>query len=522
MEKEPTYKVTTTQNTGLEKNNFIKQVDLPVLLISGGFLVIFALVALINLELLTKIVNVSFSYSTKFFGAYWQILLLATFVIAIFLSIGRLGRVKLGNLDKPEMTTFQWMSVIMCTLLAGGGVFWAAAEPMAHFVSPPPLFSTNTYSPNQTAFNALAQSFMHWGFLAWAVLGSLTGIVFMHLHYDKGLPLKPRTLLYPVFGDKVMHGWMGTIIDACCVLAVVAGTVGPVGFLGLQVSFGLHKLFGTPDVYATQISILLGLTILYTLSAISGVNKGIQLLSSINVIMAVGLIIFILLFGPTAFIFDGFLNGFGVYLNQFLPMATFRAVPSWLDSWTVFFWGWFIGYAPLMAMFVARISRGRTVRQMITLIAIVAPVITCFWFTVLGGSGLAFEILHPGSISIPFKENSLPAALFAIIDQLPLSFIIAILFLILTIIFVATTGDSMTFAVAMVMTGTAQPHPMIRVFWGIMMGVIAAILISIGAGGIGALQSFIVITAVPVSLIILPSLWVAPRIVKKMADDQGL
>ncbi len=401
-------------------------------------------------------------------------------------------------------------------------MFWAAAEPMAHFTSAPPLFAGTEAGSVDAAYNALAQSFMHWGFLAWAILGSLTGIVFMYLHYEKGLPLKPRTLLYPVFGDKVMTGPLGAIVDASCVLAVVAGTVGPIGFLGLQVSFGLEKLFGIPNTYMTQVMILVGLIGIYTISAVSGVTKGIQILSRANVILAVVLMAFILIFGPTAFIIDGYLHSFGIYLDQFIPMATFRASPAWLDWWTVFFWGWFLGYGPLMAMFVARISKGRTIREMILLISVVAPVITCFWFTIVGGSGLAYELATPGVISEPFTGFNLPAALLAITEQLPMGFFISVLFLILTTIFVATTGDSMTYAVSMVMTGTDHPQASVRVFWGIMMGVVAALLISIGSGGISALQSFIVVTAVPVSLVLLPSLWTAPQIARKMADEQGL
>ncbi len=500
---------------------FLDGVDIPVFLISGGILVLFAAQALYDIKLMSDWINTAFAFSTKIFGAFWQILLLLTFVIGIFLAIGRTGSVVLGGLKTPEISTFKWISIIMCTLLAGGGVFWAAAEPMAHFISPPPLFGGET-GTNDAAYNALAQSFMHWGFLAWAILGSLTGIVYMHLHYEKGLPLKPRTLLYPVFGECVMKGALGTVVDACCVLAVVAGTVGPIGFLGLQVSFGLDKLFGIPDTYTTQVVILFSLIGIYTLSAVSGVTKGIQLLSRFNVVLAVVLMLFILLMGPTAFIIDSYIQSFGLYLDNFIPMATFRADKPWLDWWTVFFWGWFLGYGPLMAMFVARISRGRTIREMILLISVVAPVITCFWFTIVGGSGIFFELNNPGVISEPFAGLNLPAALLAITEQLPMGFVVSVLFLVLTTIFVATTGDSMTYSVSMVMTGTDHPQTSIRVFWGVMMGVMAALLISIGEGGISALQSFIVVTAVPVSFVLLPSLWTAPQIVKKMADEQGL
>ena len=166
-------------------------------------------------------------------------------MIALAVGAGRTGRVILGNLPVPEMDAFKWMAILFCTLLAGGGVFWAAAEPIAHFVSAPPLYGESA-NIQQRAVNALSQSFMHWGFLAWSIVGSLTAIVVMHLHYDKGLPLKPRTLLYPVFGARVLTGQTGAIIDACCIVAVAAGTIGPIGFLGLQTSYALNTLFLTP------------------------------------------------------------------------------------------------------------------------------------------------------------------------------------------------------------------------------------------------------------------------------------
>lgn len=519
-----TQAATADREMDLHNRSMLSGVDLPVLFASGGALVLFAIMAVYDLELVSGWVNAAFAFSTRIFGAYWQILLLCTFFIGLGLAVGRTGKVVMGGTDAPVISTFQWTSIIMCTLLAGGGVFWAAAEPMAHFLSPPPLFAAKGIEAGtaQAAYQALAQSFMHWGFLAWAILGSLTGIIFMYLHYEKGLPLKPRTLLYPVLGQRVMSGPLGAIVDACCVLAVVAGTVGPIGFLGLQVSFSLEFLFGIPDTYTSQICVLIGLILVYTLSAVSGVTRGIQILSRTNVFLAVVLMAFILLAGPTEFIIDGFLQSFGLYLNEFIPMATFRDDTAWLDWWTVFFWGWFLGYGPLMAMFVARISRGRTIRQMVMLISVVAPVITCFWFTIVGGAGISFELADPGVISEPFSGFNLPAALMATTSELPLGFMVSVLFLILTVIFVATTGDSMTYAVSMVMTGTDHPQSSVRVFWGVMMGVTAAILISIGSGGISALQSFIVVTAVPVSLILLPSLWVAPQIARQMAREQGL
>ncbi|WP_201544145.1 BCCT family transporter [Psychrobacter sp. H7-1] len=493
----------------------------PALWYSGGFIIIFVLMAIFSQQYLAQAVEIGFNWSVKFFGPFWQILLLATFLIALAVGAGRTGRVILGNLAEPEMDSFKWMAILFCTLLAGGGVFWAAAEPMAHFVTPPPIFA-ETADIQQRAFNALSQSFMHWGFLAWAIVGSLSAIVIMHLHYDKGLPLKPRTFLYPVLGERVLTGHTGAIIDACCIIAVAAGTIGPIGFLGLQISYALNTLFGIPDTFITQLIIILFAIALYTLSAISGLARGMQLLSRFNVILAFALMLFILVFGPSNFIVNGYIQSMGSMVNNFLPMATFRGDEGWLSWWTVFFWGWFLGYGPMMAIFIARISRGRTIRQLITTVCIVAPLVTCFWFTIVGGTGLAFEIANPGSVSAAFEGFNLPGALLAITQQLPFPMVTSILFLILTTIFIVTTGDSMTYTISVVISGEREPNAIIRTFWGVMMGVTAIALISIGAGGVTALQSFIVITAVPVSFIMLPALWNGPQIAKQMAKDQDL
>ena len=185
---------------------------------------------------------------------------------------------------------------------------------------------------------------------------------------------------------------------------------------------------------------------------------------------------------------------------------------GWLGWWTVFFWGWFLGYGPLMAIFIARVSRGRSIRSIVIMLSIIAPIVTMFWFTIVGGTGLGLELAEPNTVSKAFEGFNLPAALLAITQALPLGFIVSLLFLVLTMIFVATTGDSMTYCLSVSMSNSDNPSTIVRVFWGIAMGVMALILISVGSGGVGKLQSFIVVTAVPVSLVLLPSLWDALRI----------
>jgi choline-glycine betaine transporter len=492
-------------------------INKPLFLITGGFITLFCLTAIIDLDWLSSLVDVGFAWSAKWFGLYWQILLTATFFIGLALCILPGGKAKMGALEAPEFTNFQWGSMIMCTLLAGGGVFWAAGEPMAHFLSPPPLFGAEGQSA-EAAGPALAQAYLHWGFLAWAILGSLTTVMLMHYHYEKGLPMAPRTLLYPVFGDRAINGPIGLIADASCIIAVVAGTVGPIGFLGLQVAYGLEALFGVPNGFATQAMVIAGLVAIYTISAVTGINKGIQILSRINIVLGFALLLYMLVAGPTAFIFSGFFEGMSVYLPNFFDLAFYRGEasffgePGWLGWWTVFFWGWFLGYGPLMAMFIARVSRGRSIRAIVIMLSIIAPIATNFWFTIVGGTGIAFELETPNSVAAAFEGFNLPAALLAITQNLPLGFIVSLLFLILTTIFVATTGDSMTYVISVAMSNEDRPAIPVRVFWALAMGAMAMILVSTGSGGVGKLQSFIVVTAVPVSLILLPSLWDAVRI----------
>ena len=497
-----------------------KGIDWAVFGWSGGIVLAFVVAALVNIDFVSGMVNKGFGFSCKYFGAYWQVLLLMTFLISIVLACSKYGNIKLGNIDEPEMSSFRWISIIMCTLLAGGGVFWSAAEPMYHFTSTPPVFQGIESATQAAVAPALAQSYLHWGFLAWAILGTLSAVVLMYSHYHKGMALKPRALLYPLFGEKIMHNWLGVAVDAASIIAVAAGTIGPIGFLGLQLSFSLQHLFGIPDVYFTQLCIIIGLVIIYTISAVSGLQKGIQILSRFNILLTVALIAIILVLGPGGFIIDSFLTGFGTYIKEFPLLTLYRGDTSWLGWWTVFFWGWFLGYGPMMAVFISRISRGRTIREIVMAVGVIAPIVTNFWFSVLGGSGIFYELANPGSVSKALTDNGLPAALLAIVEQLPLPFIMVPAFLVLIVVFLTTTGDSMALTISIAVTGEDDPPTGMRVFWAIMMGAVAAVLLAIGKGGISALQSFIVITAVPVGFILLPSLWLGPQVAAKLYKEQ--
>ncbi|MGM8214912.1 BCCT family transporter [Bacillaceae bacterium W0354] len=502
--------------TGVQWTSFV---------ISGGFLLLFFLLAFIYPEWTSKAVNDSFSFSVKYFGLYWQLLMLATLVVGLILMFSRYGRVKLGNKDNPQYSNFRWIAMILTTLLASGGVFWAAGEPMFHFLTTPPLFAGEGTTEWEGVVSGLSQAFFHWGFSAWAILGTVTTIVIMYAHYHKGVPIKPRTILYPVFGDKIFkkNNIFGILADVTSIIAVAAGTIGPIGFLGIQASFIFESIFDIPSNLFMQIVFIALLILIASISAITGVDRGIQLLSRFNVGLAVLLMLLILIVGPTLFILDAFVASEAFQLQNYITMSLTRADQSWLGAWTIFFWGWFIGFGPMMAIFISRISRGRTIRELIVAVGIIAPLVSNFWFAVIGGTGISQEIDKPGSISGPLEVGQ-QAAVMAILDQLPIGGIIAFGFLVVTIIFVATTADSMAYASAVAVTGNDDPSKYIRVFWALIFGAVAIALLIIGGEGesVGLLQNFIVFTAVPVSLLILPPVWDSVKVANKLAIEQGI
>lgn len=510
--------MSATTTDELHTSSDSRDVDLPVAAISAGILVLFVVVAIVMPARVSDWVAQGSAWSGRWLGGFWQVLLLATFLVAVLLTLTPWAKARLGGISTPEYGRFKWVAMIMCTLLAGGGVFWAAAEPMRHYLSTPPYFGE--VADADAAATAMGQSFVHWGFLVWAILGSLGALVMLYAA-ERGMPLRPRTLLYPLMGERIRASWIGSAVDIVCIIAVVAGTVGPIGFLGLQVAYGMHRLFGVPDNYAVQLAVIVLLVAVAFLSVMSGIDKGIQLLSRINVWMAVALMALVVAVGSAGFVFKVWFAGLAIYATDFFGMTLYQGDQVWLGSWTFFFFGWFLGYAPLMSIFIARISRGRTARDLLIGTAIIPPIATTLWFSVLGGTAIWIEQETPGAISDPLETDGLAAAVMAISENLPLATVLAVGFLLLTITFVATTTDSMSYAIGQACTSHDSPTRWLRGLWTLIMGGAAATLISIGDGGVSALQSFIVITAVPVGFVMLPSVFAAPIYLRRLAIAQA-
>jgi glycine betaine transporter len=501
-------------------------VKLPLLALCGTFFIAFFVFALVDLTGLTQIIDAAFAWCIRVFGFYWQLLMLAYFLLALVVAMLPGSTAKLGGLAKPEFSTFKWAAMILCTLLASGGVFWAAGEPIAHFASPPPYFVDDPGSV-EAAYSALAQTFMHWGFLPWAINGSsLTAIILLTCHYEKGLPLAPRTMLYPLLGRRAIEPPVGSVVDACVLIAVIAGICGPVGFLALQLGYGLDVLLGIPNGFEMHAAVIVVLFVIVTMSAVTGIDKGIQYISRANVMLALALLLFLLLAGPTWFVLEGYVEGMTRYVANIFDLALYREnggifdAPGWEASWTLFFWAWGIGWAPLAAVFMARISRGRSAREIVVMTALVAPIATTFWFTVLGGTGLALDLADPGAVTGPFIGDDLPAALLAVTRALPFGLVVSLLFLLLSTIFIVTTCDSTAYSIAVVASDGTNPSTTLRVFWTAALSAMALILVFDGPGAIGNIQSLIVVTAVPVSIFLLPSLWYGPRTILAKAKTR--
>lgn len=296
---------------------FIREkIDWPVFLLSGGALVAFVVLSYFKVEAVSKFVSTGFDFSIRYFGAYWQFLMLATFVVGAVLAISKYGKVRLGDRHKPEMSYFKWVAVIITTGLGAGGVFWAAAEPMYYFLEVPPMHKGIVGATTDAIGPALAQSYMSWGFTAWSVYGAISAIILIYAHNHKGMPLKPRTLLYPILGKRVLTSKWGIAADVFCIIGAAAGTIGPIGFLGLQVSYGTHAIFGVPDTFSTQLLIIIGLTAVVLVSTITGIDKGIQWLSKLNVNMMILIAGFLLVLGPGLFIINSFMASFGTYVSN--------------------------------------------------------------------------------------------------------------------------------------------------------------------------------------------------------------
>ena len=490
------------------------------LIIGGTPLIVFLFICAINIQLAQKLTEFGKDFAISNFGSLWLLLVVAISFVAFSLGFSPLGSLRIGGPNaKPSLKLFDWCAVLICTLLAGGGVFWSAAEPLIHFLTPASYFSNITGGTSEAVDPSLAVSFLHWGFLAWALVASTVTITFSLLA-QKGLPLRPRNLLIPILPKKVVDGTIGDLADGLSVVSAIAGTVGPLGFLSLQLSNAAGKLSFISDNAFLQTFIVLLLTLIFTFSTLSGIQKGIKILSEVNIWLTIILGLLLFFIGPTIWLGQHFVSSNFLYLAKIREMSLPNFDDSWVKGWTVFYWAWFLGYAPLMGLFTAGVSKGRTFRELILAVCIICPFVTNLWFNILGGNGIFIELNKPGILSAQLDTGGPAGALFSILKELPFSFILLPIAILLIILFMCTSADSISYAAAIVVSGEEIPPQKIRLFWALMIGFLTIALLRIGSEigdqtSINALQAFIVITAVPVTPLIISTLWTAPKLALK-------
>ncbi|KGX86134.1 glycine betaine uptake BCCT transporter [Pontibacillus litoralis] len=438
-------------------------------------------------------------FITVNFGWYYLIIVTLFVLFCIFVILSPFGAIKLGNPDdEPDYSMPTWFAMLFSAGMGIGLVFWGVAEPASHFATNPP-----TAEPGSTLAlrESIKYSYFHWGIHAWAIY-ALVALTLAYFKYRHGAPGLISATLYPLLGDRV-YGPLGKFIDVIAVFATVIGVATTLGFGAAQINGGLTYLFNIPNEFWVQFIIIAIVTVLFMLSASTGLSKGIKYLSNANMYLALALFAFMLVVGPTLQILNVFTDTIGAYLNDVLEMS-FRLEPTsdhdrvWIQDWTIFYWAWWIAWSPFVGIFIARVSRGRTIREFLMGVLLVPTLIGFLWFATFGMSAINLEMNGIAAIS----ELPMEQALFGTLAEYPLGVITSFIGLCLIGTFFITSADSATFVLGMQSTnGSLNPSNPVKFSWGLAQSGMAAILLF--TGGLTGLQNALIIAALPFSIIML-------------------
>ncbi|SHF48237.1 glycine betaine uptake BCCT transporter [Ornithinibacillus halophilus] len=453
-----------------------------------------------NLDHVTSTIQ---SFLVEKFGWFYLLTTTIFLVFAIYLIVSKYGKIKLGRPgDEPEYNYITWFAMLFSAGMGIGLVFWGAAEPLSHFYDPP----YGEGGSNEAARAALQYSIFHWGFHPWAVYAVLA-LALAYFKFRKQSPGVVSAILEPVLGEKRVKGAWGTLVDFIVVFATVFGVATSLGFGAIQISGGLSFVFGFEQTFTLQLTLIIIVTILYMISAMTGLNKGIKYLSNTNIVLAISLMLFLLFLGPTNFIMNIFTTTLGSYIEN-LPAMSLRMTPfqedslAWTQGWTIFYWAWWIAWAPFVGTFIARVSRGRTIREFVVGVLLVPTIFGALWFSVFGGSAISLDYYEGTNIIQYIDDLGEEAALFAVLEQFPLGTFMSIIAILLISTFFITSADSATFVLGMQTTGgSLYPPNIVKLVWGVIQSSAAAVLL--WQGGLGALQTASIIAAFPFAIIMI-------------------
>ncbi len=434
-------------------------------------------------------------------GWYYVLIVGAFLVFVVWLGASRFGRIRLGDQQgKPEYRYLTWFAMLFTAGMGIGLVFWSVAEPLSHLADPP-MAEAGTAAAQA---EAMRFTFFHWGLHAWAVY-VVVGLSLAYFSYRHGLPLSIRSALYPILGDRIHGGW-GHAVDTFAVFGTMFGVATSLGFGILQVNAGLADLGLLPQSTVVQIVLIGVITLAAIASLMAGLDKGILRLSVTNLGVGVALMAFVLVAGPTTEVLASFVQQVGHYV-QTLPETTLwtdaQADTGWQAAWTIFYWGWWIAWSPFVGVFIARVSRGRTIREFVFGVLLVPVGFTFLWLAVFGNTAFSIDTATGGELSARVAED--PAiALFGLLGELPLTTITTVLAILLVATYFVTSSDSASLVIDLLTSGGNTDPPKIqRVFWAVLEGAIAAVLLLTGAGGLEALQTAAITTALPFSVVML-------------------
>ncbi|OLN32066.1 glycine betaine uptake BCCT transporter [Desulfosporosinus metallidurans] len=482
-----------------DKRSFLGKVDRPIFSISVIIMVVFVLWTLLQPKTAGDTFNAVQKFITDNFG--WSYLLGVTFflVFALYIAFSKYGNITLGkDGEKPEHSTWSWFAMLFAAGMGIGLVFWGVAEPMDHFTTPP-FGAPSTIESAQTA---MRYTFFHWGLHPWGIF-AVVGLSMAYFQFRKGLPATMSSSLYPILGEKGVNGWIGKAVDILSVFATIFGVATSLGLGAMQIATGLHFAYGLPTGMTTTIIIIVVITILFIISAVTGIEKGIKFLSNINMVIIFLILACTLIVGPTRFILNGMTETIGSYLQNIVQMSfwadTFNTNPGWVGGWTIFYWAWWVAWGPFVGAFIARISRGRTVREFIVGVIVAPTVMSFLWLAVMGNSALFIEIFNQGTIAAQTAKDS-STAIFAMFQYMPLTGVLTTLTTLIIAIFFITSADSATFVMAMFTSGgELNPGAGLKITWGVIEGAVAIALML--AGGLSALQTASIAAAFPYMIV---------------------
>jgi len=483
--------------------------DKVVFGVAGVIILVFVVYGSLRPKAFSAQTSTALGWLTTNFG--WLFVLTSALFVLFsgYLAVSRYGNVKLGPDDsEPEFSTFSWVSMMFATGMGIGLIFWGVAEPLTH-LNTPPIGIEEAGSP-EAAKLAMEYTFFHWGFHPWSMY-AVIGLAIGYFAYRKGYGNLISGCFRPLLGDRACRG-PGRAIDVLAIFATLFGSATSLGLGALQITGGLDTVFdGAGKSVALAILVIWVLTACFVVSAVTGIEKGVQLLSNANAIAAVALVLFLFVVGPTVFILSTFTESIGGYLT-YLPTMSFRTGvfggSSWINGWTVFYWAWWISWTPFVGMFVARISKGRTIRQFVTFVILMPSFVSFVWFSIMGGAAFDLQLNQGVELDRVLVESGTESVLFRTLESYPLSAATVVLAIVLIAIFFITGADSASIVMGMLsQRGKEEPTRWLVVFWGAAQGAVASVLLWSGGddltAGLTALQTLVILVAGPFMLIII-------------------